>query len=103
MKWAGPHALALGELDAEGGEEVAELADFLRARRVVGAVDQRRMRGLQRLGGGDIGEDHEFLDQPVRLQPLRPAHADELALGVEDQLALGQVEIERIALARARS
>ena len=64
----------------------------------MGAVDQRRLRGLQRLGGGDIGEDHELLDQLVRLQPLRPAHADQPALGVEDQLALGQIEIERIAL-----
>ena len=94
----GPHALALGELDAEGGEEIAEFADLLRARRVMGAVDQRRLRRLQRLGGGDVGEDHEFLDQPVRLEPLRPAHADELALGVEDELALGQFEVERIAL-----
>ena len=92
------HPFALGELDAEGGEKLAELADFLRARRVVGAVDQRRMRGLQRLGRRDIGEDHEFLDQFVRLQPLRPAYADELAVGVEDQLALRQVEIERITL-----
>ena len=83
------HAFALGELDAEGREKLAELADLLRARRVVGAIDQRRMRGFQRLGRRDIGEDHELLDQFMRLQPLRPAHADELAVGVENQFALG--------------
>ena len=55
------------------------------------------MRGFERLGRGDIGEDHELLDQPVRLEPLRPAHPDEPPFRVEEELALGQVEIERIA------
>ena len=55
------------------------------------------MRRLQRLGGRDIGEDHELLDQPVGVEPLRPSHPGEPAVRVEDQLALGQVEIERIA------
>ncbi len=30
---------------------------------------------FQRLGGRDIGEDHEFLDQPVRVEALRRDHA----------------------------
>ncbi len=64
----------------------------------MGAIDQWRLRRLQRLGGGDIGEDHEFLDQLVRLQPFGPAHADQSALAIEDQFALGQFEIERAAL-----
>ena len=55
------------------------------------------MLRLQRLGGGDIGEDHELLDQPMRVEPLRPANAGETPLLVENELALGQVEIERIA------
>ena len=63
----------------------------------MGAIEQRRMRGLQRFGGGDIGEDHEFLDQPMRLQPLGPAHANEASLVVENELALRQIEVERIA------
>ena len=92
------HALALDELDAEGREKLAERADLLRARRVMGAVDQRRMRGFQRLGGGDVGQNHEFLDQPMRIEAFGPSDADQLALGIEDQLALGQVEIERIAV-----
>ena len=94
----GAHALALDELDAEGREKLAERADLLRARGVMGAVDQRRMRGLQGLGGGDIGQDHEFLDQPMRIEPFGPSDAYQLTLGIEDQLALGQVEIERIAM-----
>ena len=55
------------------------------------------MRGLQRFGGRDIGEDHEFLDQPMRLQPLGPTHALEASLVVENELALRQIEIERVA------
>ena len=56
------------------------------------------MRGLQRLGGGDVGEDHELLDQPMRVESLRPADAGELSLGIDHQLAFGQVQVERIAL-----
>ena len=55
------------------------------------------MRVFERLGGGDIGEDHELLDQPMRVEPLGPAHVLEPSLGIENKLALGQIEIERIA------
>src|SRR5664279_175056 len=65
----------------------------------MGAIDQRRMRGFQRFRRRDIGEYHEFLDEPVRVEPFGPAHALQLAVGIEDELALGQIEIERIALA----
>ena len=65
----------------------------------MGAIDQRRLPGFQRLGRRDIGEDHEFFDQPMRVEPLGPAHALQSPLLVENQLALGQIEIERIALA----
>ena len=43
---------------------------LLQRRLVMHAVDQRQRLLLQRLGRGDIGEDHELLDQPVRVQPL---------------------------------
>ena len=61
------------------------------------AVDQRRARLLQRLGGGDVGEDHELLDQPVRVEALRHEHAVDRAVGLEQDLALRQVERERLA------
>ena len=38
---------------------------------VVHAVDQRHARPFQRLGRRDVGEDHELLDQPVGVEPLR--------------------------------
>ena len=65
------------------------------------AVDDGRALGLQRLGGGDVGLDHELLDQAVRLEPLGRDHALDPALGVEHDLALGQVEVERARAGRA--
>ena len=90
-------ALALGQFDADRAQELDQVVELLHARRVMGAIEQRRMRGFERLGGGDIGEDHEFLDQPMRIEPLRPAHVLEPPFAVENELALGQIEIERVA------
>ena len=72
--------------------------DLLDARLVVHAVDQGTARFLQRLGGGDIGEDHVFLDQPIGLQPLRNDHAVDGVVVLEQDFALRQIEIERLPL-----
>ena len=71
------------------------------ARLVVHAIDQRHARALQRLGRRDIGEDHEFLDQPVRVEARRDDHAVDRAVGFEHDLALRQIEIERLRARRA--
>ena len=97
VEMGGADAVAPGELDADGAQELDEIVELLHARRIMSAIEQRRMRGLQSFGGGDIGEDHEFLDQPMRLQPLGPPDADEASLLVENELALRQIEIERVA------
>ncbi len=95
MGWA--HPLALRKLDADGAQKLDQILELLRARRVMGAIEEGRMRGFEALGGGDIGEDHEFLDQPMRLEPLGPADVLEAPFGIENELALGQIEIERVA------
>ena len=97
VEMRGANAVSLSELDADGAQELDEIVELLGARRVMGAIEKRRMRGLERLGGGDIGEDHEFLDQPMRFQPLGPVDAHEASLAVENELALRQIEVERIA------
>ena len=66
----------------------------------MGAVDQRRAGLLEALGGRDIGEDHELLDQPMRVEALGHQHPVDGAVGLEEDLALGQVEIERLARTR---
>ena len=93
----GPHRAALGQRDVQRVEELAQRLDLLQRRLVVHAIDQRHARLFQRLGGGDIGEDHELLDQPVRLQPLRRDDAIDGAVGLEQDFPLGQIEVERTA------
>ena len=103
-----PHPAAARRLSASEMSSVfrnsRSALNFLQRRFVVHAIDQRHARLLAGFGGGDIGEDHEFLDQPVRVEPLRHDHAIDGAVGFQQDLALGKVEIERIALvARACS
>ena len=62
------------------------------------AVDQRQRLLLQRLGGGDVGKNHELLDQPVRVETFRHDDAIDGAVWLEQDFALGQVEVERVAL-----
>ena len=62
------------------------------------AIDQRRALGFERLGRSDIGGDHEFLDQTVRIEPGRADDRPHPALVVEQNLALRQVEVERRAV-----
>ena len=97
VEQVGPQRPGLGHLDADRGEHFGERAHLLQGRLVVDAVDQRRTRLLQGLGRRDVGLDHELLDQPVRLQPLRHDHPVHAPFRVEEHLALGQVEGEGTA------
>ena len=93
----------LGQLQIERGEESRERLELLLRGRVVDAVDQRRALRLERLGRGDIGCDHELLDQAVRIEPGGLDDAPDAAFVVEQDLALGQVEVERRRARRARA
>ena len=93
----GAQRAALRQRDVERLQELAQRFDLLQRRLVVHAVDQRHARLLQRLGRRDIGEDHELLDQPMRVEPLRRDDAIDRAVGFQQDFALGQVEIERAA------
>ena len=98
-------AVEIGELDrilpaerhVERGQEVAKRLQLLRRWRVMDAVDQGRLLLLQSLGRRDIGGDHHLLDQPVGLEALGHADVGNHAGLVEDDLALGDIEIERAA------
>ena len=68
------------------------------------AVEQAQALRLQRLGGGDVGEDHEVLDQPVGVEALAEGDGKHLAVVGEDDAALGEVEVQRLAqVARLRA
>ena len=92
-----PQRAALCERHVERAQEFLEVVDLLHGRLVMHAIDQRQRLLLQHLGGGDIGEDHELLDQPVRVEPRRNHDAIDGAVRLQDDLAFRQIEIERIA------
>jgi len=54
---------------------------------------------FQGLCRGDVGEDHELLDQLVAVEPLAHAELDDTPALVEHRALLRQVEVERAARA----
>ena len=78
-------------------QEGAKRREFVLRRRGVPAIHHRLVQAFQFLGGRNVGEDHELLDQPVAVEarPWRDAAYD--ALVVQHDTALRQVEIERAA------
>jgi hypothetical protein len=62
------------------------------------AVHDRRLLGLQRLGGRDVGGNHIVLDQLVCVEPLARSDREDAAFLVQHDAALGKVEVERRAL-----
>ncbi len=72
--------------------------NLLLARLVVYPIDKRQRLLFKHFGRGDVGEDHELLDQAMRVEPLGHDHAIDRSVGFEQNLAFGQIEIERIAL-----
>ncbi len=97
VEGAGLDHLALGEADVEGAQEVGEGKELFLRWRVMHAVDQRGPGLLQRLGGRDIGQHHEFLDQLHGFQPLAIGDGSNLAVGAQHHPAFRQIEIQRIA------
>src|SRR5690606_26419991 len=93
----GVRRLALVPRLADGVQEVGQVEDLLLAGRVVDAIDQRRVRLLQRLGGADVGLDHHFFDQAVSFQRLARLDAGDAAVGRHDDAALGAFDGQRTA------
>ena len=50
-------------------QEVAQRRELFVRRRRVDAIHRRLVQPLQFLRGGDVGEHHEFLDQPMAVEP----------------------------------
>ena len=61
-------------------QEFLEVVNLLLARLVVHPIDKRQRLLFKHFGRGDVGEDHELLDQAMRVEPLG-----------HDRAVLGQV------------
>ena len=91
----GPQRTLCRQLDADRSQHLAKAPQLLEGRLVVHPVEQGCAAIFQRLRGGHVGEDHELLDQAMRIKPFGHDHAVDGAVLLQQDLALGQVEIER--------
>src|SRR5262245_15254779 len=89
---------AFGEGDVERRKEFTQRLHLFDRRLIVHPVNKRNARTLQRLGRRDVGQNHELFDQPVRFEPLGRYDAVDAAIALEQNLALGQVEVEGLSL-----
>ena len=90
--------VAAGEIQAELLEEGPERLELFRRRPLVHAVQRRVFSALQKSGSADVGRQHAFLDQAVRVVALRLHDVLDLALLIEQHLRFGGLEIDGAAL-----
>ena len=93
----GAELVGLGQLEVERGEEIAQRHHALGRGGVVDAIEEERALKLAGLGRRHVGEDHELLDQLMGVEAPRRDDAVERAVGLEHELALGDVEGQRLA------
>ena len=91
------HLIAGRQRNAKPVQEVAQRRELFVGRRGVDAIHRRLVPPLEFLGGGDVGQHHEFLDQPVAVEARPRRDAAHHAVAVEHDVAFRQVEIERAA------
>ena len=97
VEMRGLEHLALGEGEARGVGSVAQGFELVLRRLLVNAEEQGRLLLDQLLRRRDVGEDHELLDQPVRVEPFGEVDAFHDAILAEADAPFGQVEVERLA------
>src|SRR6185295_391625 len=76
------------QLEPEALEKLPQRSKLLLRRSVVHPVDNGRAFDLERLGGGDIGLDHELLDQPMGVETRGHDDALDATPRIEQDLAL---------------
>ncbi|KUP93252.1 hypothetical protein TRIHO_19080 [Tritonibacter horizontis] len=89
--------LPLGERETRRAGGFAQVFQFVRIGLLVDPEQQRLAFLDQGLGGGDIGQDHQLFDQPMCIQTTAEIDRGHLATVVENDLALWQVQIQRLA------
>ena len=63
-------------------QEFLEVVNLLLGRLVVHPIDKRQRLLFKHFGRGDVGEDHELLDQAMRVEPLGHDDAIDRAVGL---------------------
>ena len=94
----GVRIVAAAQVQAELAEEVAQLLQLFRRRALVDAVQAGCLWLVQEIGSADVGRQHAFLDQAVRVVARDRDDVLDLALFVEHHLGFGGLEVDRAAL-----
>ena len=101
LKIAGGDPAGRGKQDVEEGQRLPELLEILLGRVVVDAMEGRDAAEAEIFGHGDVGRDHEFLDQLVGLVRGEDRDRGDFPFLV-NQLRFDEVEIEAAAGASRR-
>src|SRR5215469_3707859 len=75
-------------------EKDAQRLDLLRIGRVVDAVHAGLPACLELLGGGDIRQDHELLNEAMAVQSVHALYCGGTSLGIEYNSILTEIELE---------
>ena len=94
---AGLQHLPLGQHQPGTQRDLAQRVQLFARRFFMDPEQQRCLALNQLLGGGDIRHHHEFLDHLVGVQPVAERDRRHLAVVVQHDLALGQVQVQRLA------
>ena len=97
VQMRGLQHLPLGKGKARRLRHFAQRLQLFGAGLFMHAEQQRPLQPDQFFCGGDIGEDHAFLDQPVRIEPFAEGDRQHLARVAQDDLAFRQIQIQRLA------
>ena len=86
------------QAQAERLQVVLQQRLLLGRRPLVDAVERRMLGAGDEVGRADVGGEHRFLDQPVRLVARARDDLLDPAVLVADDLRLGRLEVDRAAL-----
>src|SRR3546814_17229199 len=86
--------LPLGEVDTQARQYLGESVDLFGVGALMHPVHAGLAPCLQGLGGADVGQYHELLDQHVRLEAVADADLSDVAGVVEDDPLLRDFQVE---------
>ena len=97
VQMRGLQNLPLGQREPRALGHFAQAFQLFGAGFFVHAKQQGLFQPLQFLGGGDIGQNHELLDQLMRIKARAIGDRGDAAVLAQDDLAFGQIKVQRLA------
>ena len=96
-----PDRIATLQFVTERGEGLAQTLKLVGRGWLMDPVHDRRALAFKALGRGDVGGDHEFLDQPMAVEARSRLDRGDLAVFAQRYLQFRKIEVQRAALVAA--